>query len=178
VRTTIVFTLTGADRVGIVDEVSQLLLGFGGNIETSRMIRLGGEFAILVLVSLPSDLLDALEKEILQLMARGYKVTTARTELNYAGMHADRTSFQVDIQGADHEGIIHEIAHTLSQCGISIESMETGTSRAPNSGAPLFTMTALVAVPAGRHDRQWEATLEDAAQRLQVEIRVSPVSIE
>ena len=69
VRTTIVFTLTGTDRVGIVDEVTQMLLDCGGNIETSRMARLGGEFAILVLVSLPSERLVTLEKAIPNLIA-------------------------------------------------------------------------------------------------------------
>ena len=176
VRTTIVFTLTGTDRVGIVDEVTQMLLDCGGNIETSRMTRLGGEFAILVLVSLPSERLATLEKTIPNLIARGYQVTAVRTEQKYAGDRAGWQPFQVDLRGADHEGIIHEIAHTLSGCGITIESMDTGTGRAPNSGANLFTMTALIAVPPDLSDRGWETTLEDAAHRLDVEIKVSAVS--
>ena len=116
-RTTIVFTLTGTDRVGIVDEVTQLLLDCGGNIETSRMARLGGEFAILVLVSLPSEKLDPLEKAIPRLVAEGYKITTTRTDQRCAEPHAGWLPYQVDLRGADHEGIIHEIAHTLSGCG-------------------------------------------------------------
>jgi len=176
VRTNIVFTLTGTDRVGIVDEVTQLLLDCGGNIETSRMARLGGEFAILVLVSLPPERLGALEKAIARLIAEGYKVTTTRTRSNYADAHAGWLPYQVDLSGADHEGIIHEIAHTLSGCGITIESMDTGTGRAPNSGAPLFTMTALIAVPPDLSDRGWETTLAEAARRLDVEIAVSALS--
>lgn len=172
-RTQIVFTLTGSDRVGIVDEVTDVLLTVGGNIETSRMTRLGGEFAILILASLPAERLGALEEAVPQLAARGYKVTTTPTKLNYTDMRAGWHSFQVDVQGADHEGIIHEIAHTLSRCSITIESMDTGTCRAPNSGAPLFTMTAIVAVPPGLYGETWETTLEEVAQRLQVEIMVS-----
>ena len=175
-RTNIVFTLTGTDRVGIVDEVTQLLLDCGGNIETSRMARLGGEFAILVLVSMPSERLDALAKAIPHLIAQGYAVTTTRTAQMYAEAHAGWLPFQVEVQGADHEGIIHEIAHTLSQCGITIESMDTGTGRAPNSGATLFTMTARIAVPPNLPGRSWETILEDAAHRLDVEIKVSSVS--
>jgi glycine cleavage system transcriptional repressor len=176
VRTNIVFTLTGTDRVGIVDEITQLLLNLGGNIETSRMTRLGGEFAILVLVSLPSERLGALEQAIPQLIARGYRVTTTRTEPNRADGHAGWVPFQVDVQGADHEGIIHEIAHTLSQCGITIESMDTGTSRAPNSGATLFTMTARIVVPPNLPGPRWETSLEEAAHLHHVEITVSAVA--
>ena len=97
VRTTIVFTLTGTDRVGIVDEVTQMLLDCGGNIETSRMTRLGGEFAILVLVSLPSERLATLEKTIPNLIARGYQVTAVRTEQKYAEHRAGWQPFQVDL---------------------------------------------------------------------------------
>jgi glycine cleavage system transcriptional repressor len=175
VRTTIVFTLTGTDRVGIVDQVTQTLLDCGGNIETSRMARLGGEFAILVLVSLPSERLAALERAIPDLTKQGYRVATVPTGQKFAEDRAGWRPFQVDLRGADHEGIIHEIAHTLSGCGITIESMDTGTGRAPNSGATLFTMTALIAVPPNLADRGWETTLEDAAHRLDVEIRVSAV---
>ena len=177
-RTNIVFTLTGTDRVGIVDEVTQLLLDCGGNIETSRMARLGGEFAILVLVSLPSEKFGALETAILRLVAEGYKVTTTTTGQKNADAHAGWLPYQVDLKGADHEGIIHEIAHTLSGCGITIESMDTGTGRAPNSGAALFTMTALIAVPPNLPHRGWEATLQDAAHRLDVEIKVSALRIQ
>ncbi len=175
-RTPIVFTLTGTDRVGIVDEVTQLLLDCGGNIETSRMARLGGEFAILVLVSLPPERLGALETAIRNLTAEGYKITTTPTGPKNADAHPGWLPYQVDLRGADHEGIIHEIAHTLSRCGITIESMDTGTGRAPNSGAALFTMTALIAVPPNLPTGGWEATLADAAHRLDVEITVSALS--
>jgi glycine cleavage system transcriptional repressor len=169
----IVLTLTGTDRVGIVEEVTQLLLKLGGNIETSRMSRLGGEFAILMLVSLPSDLGSSLDKAISELLARGYKVTTTPTESTYAEAHAGWQHYQIEVEGADHEGIIHEIARTLSRSGISIEAMDTGTTRAPNSGNPLFTMSALVAVPPDLPGRSWQEALEDAGHGLDVDIQVS-----
>jgi glycine cleavage system transcriptional repressor len=171
----IVLTLTGTDRVGIVDEITQLLLKLGGNIETSRMARLGGEFAILMLVSLPADQSVALDQAISELAARGYTVTTTPTEQTYAQAHAGWRPYQIEVKGADHEGIIHEIAHTLSQSGISIEALDTGTTRAPNSGTPLFTMTALVVVPPERPGRNWQEALGDVGHRLHVDIQVSVV---
>ena len=50
-----VLTVTGPDRIGIVERVTGLLFEHGGNVETSRMARLGGEFAILMLVSMPEE---------------------------------------------------------------------------------------------------------------------------
>jgi len=169
----IVLTLTGKDRIGIVEEVTKLLLDLGGNVETSRMARLGGEFAILMLVSLPADRLGRLEQDVKRLTAGGYKVTTSQTEGTYAEAHPGWLPFQIEVHGADHEGIIHEIAHYLSQRGISIESMDTGATQAPVSGSPLFTMTALVVVPPHLTCQDWEAKLADVGHRLNVDIRVS-----
>ena len=71
-----VLTVTGPDRIGIVERVTGLLFERGGNVETSRMARLGGEFAILLLVSMPESGMPALEIDLESLAAEGYKVTT------------------------------------------------------------------------------------------------------
>ena len=171
----IVLTLTGTDRVGIVDEVTQLLLNLGGNIETSRMARLGGEFAMLMLVTLPSERRTLLDKALAQLEARGYKVTTTSTAPSYGQGHVGWPSYKIEVKGADHEGIIHEVAQTLAQKRISIEGMDTGTTRAPNSGTPLFTMTALVVVPPELTEQGWREALEEVSRALAVDIAISQV---
>ncbi len=171
----IVLTLTGSDRVGIVEEITQLLLDLGGNVETSRMARLGGEFAILMLVSMPAEQLATLDQDMEKLRAEGYKLTTCETELSYAQKHPGWLPYQIKVLGADHEGIIHEIAHYLSQRGISIESADTETARAPISGTPLFVMTARVVVPPSLHDQNWQAALGEVGHPLNVDIQVSAV---
>ena len=174
-RTNIVFTLTGTDRIGIVEEITQLLLRLGGNVETSRMARLGGEFAILMLVSMPSEQLASLNKDIEGLTVQGYKVTTSQTVQTYAEAHPGWLAYQIEVQGADHEGIVHQVAHHLSQHGINIESMNTEITRAPISGTPLFTMTALVVAPPSLPGEGWKDALEDVGYHLNVGIKVSAV---
>jgi glycine cleavage system transcriptional repressor len=173
-RTNIVFTLTGPDRIGIVETVTKMLLDHGGNVESSRMARLGGEFAMLVLVSLPSNSLAGLETGVGKLTAQGYTITTSKTEPGYVETPPGWLSFQIEVEGADHEGIVHEVARYLSERGINIESMETGVTPAPLSGTPLFTMTALVAVPPDL-GQEWQAALQQAGDQLNVEITVSQV---
>ena len=77
------------------------------------------------------------------------------------------------MHGADHEGIVHNIAHALAQKGISIETMDTGNTRAPNSGALLFTMKALVLVPPGLDEDLWRVELENTGHDQHVDIIVS-----
>jgi glycine cleavage system transcriptional repressor len=172
-RNNLVFTLTGPDRIGIVEDVTQVLLAHAGNVETSRMVRLGGEFAILMLVSIPADQIANLNKDFESLIAEGYQIATSQTDQTYAEQHRGWLSYQIELQGADHEGIVHEVAHYLSQRGINIESMDTALVPAPMSGAPLFTMTAQVVVPPDQTKQDWVAALEGVGHHMNVDIKVS-----
>ncbi len=174
----IVLTLSGPDRIGIVEKVTGMLFANGGNVETSRMSRLGGEFAILMLVSMPPEKLASLENEMEILTAQGYKVTTTRTGRPRSEPDGNWRPCRIEVIGADHEGIIHQVARHLSERGINIESMDTETTRAPVSGSPLFTMTAMVAVPPGLTGRDWITSLEDEGRLLNVEIKISGLTKE
>lgn len=171
----LVLTVTGSDRVGMVEEVAGLVAARGGNVEVSRMARLGGEFAILMLVAVPDDRLSDLEADLAHLADRGYKVTSTHPRPG-ASAHPDWRRFRIAVQGADHEGIIQEVARYLSQLGINIESADSETIPAPISGVPLFTMTAEVAVPpATEGPEDWESGLRELAAHLNLEVDVESV---
>ena len=72
-----VLTLTGPDRVGVVKKLTEVLLEHKGNVEASRMAHLGGEFAVLMLVSMPAETFLSLEKDLGELTKDGYKPTSA-----------------------------------------------------------------------------------------------------
>jgi glycine cleavage system transcriptional repressor len=167
-----VLTVTGPDRIGIVERVTGLLCDQGGNVETSRMARLGGEFAMLMLVSMPEGRIAGLDGDLAILAAEGYKVTTTATDRSDAGTRPDWLPYRIEVEGADHEGIIHEVARYLSGRGINIESVESETTPAPVSGSPLFAMTAHVVAPPTLAGHGWEAGLDEIADRMNLEIRV------
>jgi glycine cleavage system transcriptional repressor len=172
-QTNFVLTLTGPDRIGIVDEVTGLLLKRGGNVETSRMTRLGGEFAVLMLVSMPAEQYSGLDKSLEALSNQGYKLTTTPSARTYSQAHTGWVPYQIEVHGADHEGIIHEVAHYLSARGISIESVDSESTPAPTSGIPLFAMTAQVVVPPSLAGTGWEAGLDEIGARLNMDVTVS-----
>ena len=173
-RTDLVFTLTGTDRVGLVEEVTGVLLDVGGNVETSRMARLGGEFAMLVLLSLPAEQVAAAESALAHLTEQGYRVSFAETRPDAAFALEGWRPYRVSVHGADHEGIVHEVARGLSQRGITIESMETGVSAAAVSGLTLFNMTALVLVPPQVEATDWVDVLVEAGQQSNVDGEIDP----
>lgn len=170
-RTDVVLTLTGPDRVGIVEDVTSILLNLGANVETSRMARLGGEFAILLQATLPSSRVSELDHAFASLVSQGYKVTAAEAASREA--HPEWRNYRVQVTGADHEGIVHEVARVLSKAGINIESADTSTSAAPVSGATLFHMDAVVSVPPHVTEAEWLAAVTEAGDRSGVDVTVT-----
>lgn len=169
--TEIVLTLTGPDRVGIVEEVTGILLGLQANVGTSRMARLGGEFAILLDASLPAEQAARLDGAFADLEAQGYQVTVRTTSAPVR--QGGQQVYRVEVSGADHEGIVYEIAAGLAERGISIDSAETSAVAAPVSGTPLFRMSAVVIVPKGLDEAEWLAALDEAAAAAGVDVEVT-----
>ena len=137
------------------------------------MARLGGEFAMLMLVALPAEKAADLDAALEPLRAEGFRMSTTATQGSSPAVPEAGPAYRVHVEGADHEGIIHDIAAGLAAAGITIESMETGTESAPVSGTPLFTMSALVLVPAGLDEAAWIAALNEAGDRANVDIEVA-----
>jgi len=168
-----VLTLTGPDRIGIVQHVTESILACDGDVQASRMARLGGEFAMLMLVSIPDAKTEQLSDRVESLRGEGFKVVITGTEGEVLSQRKDWLPYRIEVSGANHEGIIHKIAEHLSQQGINIESIDTDVVPAPMTGAPLFKMEAVVAAPPGLPRTKWQDELEEVADRLNVELQVS-----
>ena len=76
------------------------------------------------------------------------------------------------VLGADHMGIIHQIARYLSEQGINLETMTTEVVAAPMSGTPLFTMSAIVKVPPRLEIEDLREALEFIGDDLGVDTKV------
>ncbi len=146
-RKHIVLTASGNDRPGVVEEFTRILVKHDGNVEASRMSRLGGAFAMLMLVSAPEKKIENLRTNLGDMQHVKFDVTTLLTEVSPDVASSSFTPCGVTVTGADHIGIIHQIARYLSEQGINVESMSTDVIAAPMSGSPLFTMQAVVRIP-------------------------------
>lgn len=173
-RKNLVLTLTGHDRVGIVERVTKLVLNAGGNVDSSRMARLGGEFAMLMLVSLAEDRYEELNHCLNDLCKDGFALTICPTMLAAPEQYSGWMPYQVQVSGADHEGIVHNIACHLAEHGINIETMDTNMTKAPMSGTPLFTMSAVVLVPPQLSFHDLADDLEIIGDNMNVDIEIAP----
>jgi len=170
----LVISLIGHDRVALVEELSKLVVDSHGNIEASRMAHLGGEFATLMFVTVPSDSYENLTLKLKKLSDEGFKVIITETKHPDISKYKGWLPYQIDVNGADHEGIIHKISRQIAGFGVNIESMDTNVIKAPISGTPLFTLSAVVFVPPDQTHHELIEKLQVVGDDLNVDIEVLP----
>lgn len=143
----IVISALGSDRPGIVQALTGAVLERDGNILDSRMTVLGGEFAVLMLVSGTEQTLTALESGRADLeQALDLTLTLKRTRT--PGERPSALPYLAEVVSMDHPGIVHEIAGFFSGRGINIDDLSTGTYAAPHTGTRMFSLHLTLSVPA------------------------------
>lgn len=146
----LVITASGEDQVGLVQRFTSRIVDAGCNIEESRMALLGGQFAILMLVSGRWDALTRLEDRLASLGDElGLTIVPKRTR------RLERTAplvpYNINVVAMDHPGIVHSLANFFAQRGINIEELATDTYPAPHTGTPMFSVNMTVGIPADTH---------------------------
>jgi glycine cleavage system transcriptional repressor len=141
-----VLTAVGADRPGLVQEISQAIHDCAGNLEDSRMAVLGGEFAIIVLLSGPPSVEQRLREQCPKLEER-LKLRVSLHETRAAQKAGGAQAYRLRVSGVDRPGIVLGISKVLASRGINVASLESRLSNAPESGTPIFTLTTELHVP-------------------------------
>src|SRR6476620_7782007 len=116
-RTSLVLTVIGADRPGIVEQLSDQVLAARANWEESRMARLAGKFAGLLRVSVDADQADRLTAGLRALSSLDLTIVVERSGDVHAGRFRTLT---LEIVGGDRPGIVRDIAHALAKQGVNI----------------------------------------------------------
>jgi glycine cleavage system regulatory protein len=168
-RTSLVLTVIGDDRPGLVEQLSDLVLASGANWEESRMARLAGKFAGLLRVSVDADRAEALAARLTSLGAGGLTVVIERSVDIEPG---DFRICGLELVGNDHPGIIHDLSQVLSQQRVNIEELETEVTSAPMSGDALFRARARLRIPSAMTVDELRGVLEALAGHLMVEVRL------
>jgi glycine cleavage system regulatory protein len=165
---TLVMTVIGPDRTGLVDAIAGRVAEHGGNWLESRMSRLGGHFAGILRVEVPPEQEQALMAALHQLETRGLSVV----------VHPDQPKAPpptarmrvLELVGQDRPGIVREVTHALAGFGINVEELQTECASAAMSGETLFRARATLSIPESCDLEQVRQQLEQIAADLIVEI--------
>jgi glycine cleavage system regulatory protein len=169
---TLVLTVIGDDRSGLVSALSGVIAAHGGSWERSQMARLAGKFAGIVLVAVPDDRADELIRELQPLRADGLLDVTAERS-DAPDDLSGATRLALELVGADRPGIVHDVSRALATRGVSIEELQTATREAPMSGDLLFEARATLLAPSSVAIADLREVLEQLANELMVDIALS-----
>ena len=164
----LILTVIGDDRPGLVSAVSAPIEAHGGSWEQSQLSRLGGKFAGIVLATVAEAEVEALLAELtaldgLQVLAERTAEPETRASLR----------FQLELLGDDHPGIVAEISASLAESHVSIEQLSTDVREAPMSGGTFFEARAVLVAPPSTDTESLRDQLEAIAKDLMVELRLS-----
>ena len=133
--------VSGVDRTGITSDITKEISALNGNIQTSKMIKLGQDFNMLILISLHPEHIDTLKKSLDQYIDLSF--TIKETESNKLN---NENKFIFRLKGADNEGIVHYCTELFSKLNVNILDLETKTLNAPTTGSPLFYIKAIILI--------------------------------
>jgi glycine cleavage system regulatory protein len=169
----LVMTVIGPDRPGLVESIASIVTGHGGNWLESRMSHLGGQFAGILRIELPA------EKELEMMTA----LKSLESQALSVVIHQDRQSVQVapsplsilEIVGHDRPGIVREISRVLAANEVNVEELSSELASAAMSGETLFKATAKLRIPSTCNVSQLRTALEKIANDLIVDISLEAI---
>jgi glycine cleavage system regulatory protein len=165
-------TVIGADRPGLVGRLSAAIAEHGGNWLESRMAHLGGQFAGILHIEIPTASEQALLTALKSLEPQGLTVIVQRDKP--APAPVSHSLATVEVIGHDRPGIVQQISQVLAANRVNVEELTTGCESAPMSGEMLFHATARVRLPETCGLDQLQHALEQIEADLMVDITVRP----
>lgn len=167
----LVMTLLGRDRTGLVDAVASRVAQLGGNWVESRLTRLAGHFAGVVRIDIDADQLDALRRALDTLGDEGLTVHVALAD-EATPATADGLRLRLEFVGHDRPGIVREVAHALAERGVNVDELTTGVTSAPMTGEPMFTAVVNAHAPADTALPELTTDLERLADDCQLDVDI------
>lgn len=174
-------TILSQDRPGIVADTTEVLFRLGCNIEDSSCAMLGGDFAMILIVSHEkpfsgSRLTDEF-KALRKLTGLAAYVRTI-AEIEVCPIKKEGELCLISVYGADQPGIVCRVARTLADRLINITDLNTrliGTKE-----EPVYVLMLEAVLPDGVTVDDVTHMLDNQKKELNVEIGVrsiTPVSL-
>ncbi len=167
-QTSLVLTVLGPDRPGLVQALSDVLNSQQGNWSESRMVHLAGQFAGLLQISLPEANVETFKAELVALQAKGLQVLIGQA--GAADELATRT-LRLELLGQDRPGIIRDITRQLAALNVNIEELSSEQRVAPMSGETLFFAELTLGLPGELPASAVQDALEELSDQLMVDLQ-------
>ena len=168
--TQVIVSAIGKDRPGIVHTISSAILERGGNITVQRSVKLGGEFALIVMFSV--DLDGGAETLLAELSALGDGQLQVSARLTEAEAEPAEGVRELKVTGADQPGIINTLTLFLLEHGMNIQAMDYTTANGPFTAAPLFNASIRISLTEGGTFDKMREDLRVVEQDLNIDVEI------
>jgi glycine cleavage system transcriptional repressor len=162
-------TLVGKDRPGIVAQVTAALFEGQCNLGEASMVRLGGNFTIMLMVQ--SDGTTADLERLVQPISNSLKLKHHVDEIEGELLHHLTPDAQITLYGADRAGIVAEVTGHLAEQGFNILNLESDVGGTADQ--PIYIMT--IEGVASQGIEPLETTLSSLAREKGLEIHVESI---
>jgi glycine cleavage system regulatory protein len=169
----LILTVVGPDRPGLVSRLSEQVAARGGSWLESRMARLAGQFAGIVLIDIGDDEVEPLDRSFDPLRADGLQVLIHPAAAGATPLPAPDTLLVLDLVCQDRPGLIREITRVLAASGVNIEELTTNILSGSFSGETLFRAEARLLVPAAIGPDRLRRELERLGNDLMVDFNLT-----
>lgn len=169
----IVVTLVGPDRPGLVGAVSDVIRTHEGNWLESRLSHLAGQFAGMILVDVGAEHCASLISALQGLADQGLKVI-AEVGGGQDVSDSPASLWTVEVVGNDRPGIVRELTQVLASHNVNVEELTTHCEDAPLGGGRIFRAQAQIRIPSGTDTD----VLQDEAEQLAPELMIDFVPLE
>ncbi len=174
--TKLVISALGADRAGIVDELSNIIYTHELNIEDSRMTVLGGEFAILLLVSGKQSALEQLQAKATDIeQALQMRLLIKPTTESAPAPAVNSIPYSVEVAAIDHPGIVSNISRFFSSRNINIVNLQTERYAAPHTGSPMFALHMTIGLSADTNIAQLRDAFTEVCDELNLDAELKNI---
>ncbi len=169
-------TIIGRDRPGIVAQVTDILYRMGCNIADSSSTILGGQFAMILIISHPEfkgrdDFGDAflpLEESQLSVFLRTLKPGGERRP------DMPGEICMISVYGSDKPGIVFRVTNELGARGVNITDLNT--KLVGSSERPVYVMMLEAILPEDLSIDDLDNAMKGLQKELQVDISVRSIT--
>jgi len=166
---TLVLTIIGDDRPGLVGKLAAVISARGGNWLESSLSHLAGKFAGVLRIEAP----EAASEELIAALS---SLPDLRVIVEASQATAEPTSgrrFALSLVGHDRIGIVSELSAVLARHSVNVEQLTTRTASAPMSSETLFHADAELLAGAEFNSALLQQDLERISADLMVDITLS-----
>ena len=136
----------GADRPGLVAELSELVARHECSIKVGRMIKLQADMAISMLVTGSWNGIAKIEAG-LPLLEQKYALNLITKRTDEQNSDHKSLPYMAQMMGLDQPNVVHQITSFLTKQGIPIYDLNATTTKAQHTDANIFNLVIHLGIP-------------------------------